>query len=58
MDGNELQGGGTEVQIEPVDPVPGPLKEVVVQEPDPVVCRSTKIARPSTRYSVAELDLT
>ena len=58
MTRNKPQEGGMEVQMEPVDPVIGPPEKLVVDELDPVVRRSTRIARPSTRYPVAEFDLT
>ena len=41
---------GEEVQMEPLDPVPNLPEELVVQESDPVVRRSTRVTRPGTKY--------
>ena len=60
----ELQGGGEEIQMEPVDPAPNlpedavaPIVPIVPITPEnPAIHRSTRIPRPSTKYPTAEYD--
>ena len=56
----EPQGGSEEIQMEPVDPATNPPENPVVSvaQEDPVLCRSTRVPRPKTKYSSAEFQLT
>ena len=63
---DELRGGGEEVQMEPLDPALNPPEDRVVPiapvgpvaPEDPVIRRSTRVPKPSTRYPTTEFDTT
>ena len=63
---DEPRGGGEEVQMEPADPALNPPEDrvvpiapvVPVAPEDPVVRRSTRVPKPSTRYPTTEFDTT